>query len=415
MRLDMHSRRQIVEASYGEYQRAGRKEKAAILDRLVPTSGMNRDYLAHVLSSYGKSQTVELDGKPVRLVAKVPRKKRGEGKRGGRPRKYDEAFVAVLADIWGHNEYQCGKLLSPFIRGAIDFLAASKASVATLDYGITDEIRAKLLTVSPAEIDILLRPERKKLEIKGRSLTKAGPLLRDMVPVRTFFSWDERKPGFFELDRVAHCGLSNSGEFCWTLTVTDVATGWTEERALLNNAHRWTKEGISNIKSELPFPLYGIDSDNGGEFINKQLVDWCVENHITQTRGRPYRKNDNCFVEQKNGDVVRKTVGYFRFDTPAEHKALAEVYQCLCPLLNYWYPSIKIIGKIKLENGRYKKIYDKPKTPCERLLESPDVSEENKAELRRRRELYNPVVMKHALDIVRDRLLQLNREKVSMN
>jgi hypothetical protein len=133
----------------------------------------------------------------------------------------DAVFVAVLEDIWEHNEYQCGKLLSPFIRGAIDFLAASKAP--THDYGITDEIRAKLLTVSPAEIDILLKPARKKLEIKGKSLTRAGPLLREQIPVRTFFSWDERKPGFFEFDRVAHCGNTTSGEFCWTLTGTDVA------------------------------------------------------------------------------------------------------------------------------------------------------------------------------------------------
>ncbi len=149
--------------------------------------------------------------------------------------------------------------------------------------------------------------------------------------------------------------------------------------------------------------------DNGGEFINHQLLDWCIKNNIKFTRGRPYRKNDNCFVEQKNGDVVRKTVGYGRFEGQNAFNALADVYRFLNPLLNYWYPTIRLAAKEKLPSGRYKKIYEKdPKTPYQRLLESPCISEECKAELRRRAALLNPVALKRGLDEARDRLLKLS-------
>ncbi|MDR2597725.1 MAG: transposase family protein [Treponema sp.] len=155
--------------------------------------------------------------------------------------------------------------------------------------------------------------------------------------------------------------------------------GWTEERALLNNAHRRVKEQIVHTRDTLPFPMLGIDSGNGGEFINRQLLDWCFQNGIKFTRSRPYRKNDNCFVEQKNGDIVRKTIGYARFEGQNAANALAEVYQYLNPLLNYFYPTIRLIAKEKLPSGRYKKIYEKePKPPYQRLLESPDISDECK-------------------------------------
>ena len=208
---------------------------------------------------------------------------------------------------------------------------------------------------------------------------------------------------------VNHCGANASGQFCQTLTLTDVGSGWTEVCALLNNAHRWVKEQIEYTYSTLPFPMLGIDSDNGGEFINYQLLDWCIQNNIKFTRGRPYRKNDNCFVEQKNGDVVRKTVGFARFEGQNARKALSEVYRFLNPLLNYWYPTFRLSAKEKLPSGRYKKIYEKdPKPPCQRLLESPDISDECKEELRRRAAILNPVDLKHALDKARDRLLKLS-------
>jgi hypothetical protein len=292
------------------------------------------------------------------------------------------------------------------LRAMIGFLADDR------DFTVSDENRVLLVKVSPSTIDRLLKPVKKKLLLKGKSLTTPGPLLKNQIPVRVYFKWDERKPGFFEIDTVSHCGVSTYGEFCRTLTLTDVYSGWTEERALLNSAHRWVKENVAGVRANLPFPLLGIDSDNGGEFINHQLLAFCDEHHIQFTRSRPYRKNDNCFVEQKNGDVVRKNVGYHRYDTDAEHAALAEVYRLLCPLINFWYPTIKTTGKIKLENGRYKKIREKtPQTPYQRLLESPDVSAEDKTELRRRAALNNPVELQRLLNQAEDRLLLFNRQK----
>ena len=244
--------------------------------------------------------------------------------------------------------------------------------------------------------------------------------MKSQIPVRVCFNRDERKPGFFEIDTLSHCGSNASGQFCQTLTITDVGSGWTEVRALLNNAHRWVKEQIAYTKENLPFPMLGIDSDNGSEFINHQLLDWCVTNKIKFTRSRPYRKNDNCLrhkcrVEQKNFDVVRKTVGYSRFEGEKTQKALADVYRYLNPLLNYWYPTMRLIAKEKLPSGKYKKIYDKdPKPPFQRLLESPYISDECKAELHRRASLLNPIQLKQQMDIARERLFKLSVIEVSI-
>jgi hypothetical protein len=345
-----------------------------------------------------------LNGKYVKYTAKPPAKSRLKapvGNKTGRPEKYHKAFLKVLADIWELFDCQCGKLLAPLIRGIMDFLVN--------DFNLDDELYALLKTVSPATIDRKLRKAKERYRIKGIRTTKPGSLLKSQIPIRVTFDRDEKKPGYFELDTVSHCGANAKGQFCQSLTITDVGSGWTEECGLLNNAHRWVKEAIIRTRSTLPFPMLGIDSDNGGEFINHQLFDWCVQNGIKFTRGRPYRKNDNCFVEQKNGDVVRKTVGYARFEGQNALNALNEVYRYLNPLLNYWYPTLRLIAKEKLPSGRYKKIYEKEaKTPYQRILESPYVSDECKDELRLRAALLNPVALKRGMDEARDRLLKLS-------
>ena len=205
----------------------------------------------------------------------------------------------MLSGLWELFDYQCGKLLAPLLRGMMAFLK---------------ELSTLLQTVSPSTIDRKMRKAKERYRPKGIRTTKPGTLLKSQIPVRVCFHRDERRPGFFELDTVSHCGARAQGQFCQTLTLTDVGSGWTEVCALLNNAHRWVKKHIAKTQENLPFPMLGIDSDNGGEFINHQILDWCIQNDIKFTRGRPYRKNDNCFVEQKNGDVVRKTIGYARFE-----------------------------------------------------------------------------------------------------
>jgi hypothetical protein len=404
MGLDMKTRKKICNEIFKRYQKAGKKGKGKILDEYSKTLKHNRDYLAHLLSNWDKKRYATINGKSIKFVAKEPVKQRQEpqkGKKTGRPEKYSKAFYKVLKGIWELFDYQCGKLLAPLMKGMISFLAA--------EYDLCDKMRLLLETVSPATIDRKLKKEKERYKIKGISTTKKGTLLKNQIPIRVYFDWEERKPGFFEIDTVAHCGTRNSGHFCCTLTFTCVGSGWTEECALLNSAHRWVKEGVEKTRNNLPFPMLGLDGDNGGEIINHQLLDLCVQNNIMFTRGRPYRKNDNCFVEQKNFDVVRKTVGYHRFEGENAQKALAEVYKYLNPLLNYWYPTIRLIAKEKLPSGRYKKIYEKnPKTPCQRLLESPDIDEKCKAELRRRAAELNPIDLKRKMDEARERLFKLS-------
>jgi len=400
----MKTRKKVCREIYKRYQRAGKKDKAKILSEYSRTLDYNRDYLAHLLANWGKTRHSVLDGKLVKYAAKEPakgRQKATASKKTGRHGKYNEAFFEVLKGVWELFDYQCGKLLAPLIRGMIHFLA--------VEYNLDEERRALLETVSPATIDRKLRKEKERCRVKGISATKRGTLLKSQIPIRVCFDRDERKPGYFELDTLSHCGARASGQFCQTLTVTDVGSGWTEARALLNNAHRWVKERIIQTREDLPFPMLGIDSDNGGEFINHQLLDWCVQNKIKFTRSRPYRKNDNCFVEQKNFDVVRKTVGYSRFEGGKALKALENVYRYLNPLLNFWYPTMRLIAKEKLPSGRYKKIYEKdPKPPYMRLLESPFISDECKAGLLGRAALFNPIELKRRMDKARERLLKLS-------
>ena len=404
MRLDMHSRQEILKANFKDYQKASKKGRKELLDRLVPVIGLNRSYLATALGNYYKNESKTEAG------AKGKRKQRPEGKRGGRPVKYGEEFSKVLRMIWDEYGKPCGKLLVPMIRGMMDFLTESK----TPEYGISYEIRKLLEEVSGAEADILLKPAQKALEIKGVSTTRAVQTpLRSQIPVRTHFDRDTVKPGNFAFDTVGHCGGSASGQFCKTLTGTDVYSGWIEERSLLNAANIWVQQAISDIEATVPFPMTGAHYDNGMEFINGPLLKWCIQRHIEATRSRPYHKNDNCYAEQKNYDAVRKTVGYFRFDTPEECTALAEVYSFLCPLYNYWMPSFRLLTKEKQENGRYFKVYEKyPRTPYERLIESPDISSDNKEELQRRRSKQNPVEINRCLNEAVGRLLKINREKI---
>ena len=216
--------------------------------------------------------------------------------------------------------------------------------------------------------------------MKGRSGTKPGSLLRQQIPIRTFAEWDEARPGFFEVDLVGHDGGVGAGEFCQSLTLTDVATGWTEVRALRNKAQRWVHEAMEAVAGELPFDLLGLDSDNGSEFINNNLLAWCLEREVTFTRSRPWRKNDNCFVKQKNWAVVRRTVGYLRYDSAKELELLERLYRRLRLYTNFFQPQMKLVQKTRA-GAKVSRRYDTARTPYRRVLASPDVGDRAKAAL----------------------------------
>ena len=269
---------------------------------------------------------------------------------------------------------------------------------------------AKLLAISSATIDRLLKAERKKYQLKGKSHTKPGTLLKHQIPIRTFSEWNEQRPGFVEIDLVGHDGGNSSGEFAQTLDITDVCTGWTEMQAVKNKAQCWVFEALKDIRDRMPFDLLGIDSDNGGEFINDELYRYCIAEKITFTRARSYLKNDNCFVEQKNYSVVRRAVGYMRHDTPEELKVLNELYGHLRLYNNYFQPVMKLLEKTRI-GSKVKKKYDRPQTPYQRVLASPDISKDTKKWLRKEYAKLNPAELKRQTSRLQNKLIKISSAK----
>jgi transposase InsO family protein len=410
MELDMKATGKICARRCAEYRRAGKKEKGRILDEVLSDAGGNRDYWATKLRNYNRTVfAAGADGKSVKYVARD--RKKGEKHPGGRPKVYTEEFVKLLTGLWMDFGRRCPKRLLPDLRDMIEYLCADE------EYRIDEKNRALLMKISPAQASRLLAPARKKLEeIYGESTTKPGKThLRTRVPVRAYKSRAGAKPGFFASDTVAHSGGSPKGQYRKSLTFRDFYSGWMEARPLLNAAERWVREGAADVKAKLPFPLLGIHDDNGGEYINHNFIEWCIDQFIKQTRGRPNYSNDNCLAEQTNYDAVRKTVGYFRFDTQTEYDAMVVVYEYLCPLYNYWFHSDKLANKEYKPDGKTRKVYDKElKTPFERLLESPDLADEYKDELRRRKAEQNPVQMNRKLNEAVQKLLKINMEKRRM-
>jgi len=401
MGLTMQEKKAITREASKRYQQAGKKEKTGMLDELVKITKYNRKYLTHILANRGKTTTVRLEGKTAGLQSSPRKRKKG----GGRKPVYTEECVRVLRNIWIFFWYRCGKILAPFVREQMKFLVPR--------FHITPGVKKQLMKISPATIDRRLKADKKKLALKGKSGTRPGKLLKKHIPVRTYYADADKKPGFFEIDTVHHCGTTDSGEFCLTLSATDVYSGWVELRPLLNKAHKLVLETLPDIKSSLPFPLRGLDSDNGSEFINSAMLKWCASEHLQFTRSRPYRKNDNCFVEQKNNAAVRNFVGYGRFSSAAERDALAAVYRPLCLLLNYFMPTQKLISKTRV-GSKIKKVYDtKIVSPYQRLMISHNVSDDAKAELAARYRLHNPVVLQQEVHDAVDVLMSLKRTQKS--
>jgi hypothetical protein len=355
-----------------------------MLNEFITVTKLNRKYAIQLLKG----------------TLRNPLPHEGGHKPRGRPALYDPSVLPTLKRLWVLFGLMCGKRLAPTIR--VNLVVLEKFNELK---GLSEHTRQSLLRISPATIDRLLTQERINMRLKGRSHTRSGGLRKSQIPIRTFGEADQKVPGYVEVDLVAHDGGSGSGEFAQTLTLTDVDTGWTEMQAVRNKAQKWVFPALKLLVLLLPFRLLGINADNGGEFININLITWCQLTHVAFTRSRPYRKNDNAHVEQKNNNAVRTAVGYLRYDTQEELRLLNQIYSQLRLLLNYFYPSMKLMEKTRI-GARVKKRYDVPKTPYQRVLDSPHVPTASKAKLRKQFRTLNPAAITRTLVSLQNQLIK---------
>ena len=368
-KLSQQSKRELVEAVRDRYLRAGRKEKSKILDEFVAITGFHRKHAIRVLR-----QGYE----------------RGRDRRGRR-RTYSGTVLSVLVEIWRICGCICGKRLQPFLPQMVESL--ERHGELRLD----EETKRLLLQMSAATIDRRLAPYRQQRH-RGLSTTRPGTLLKQSIPIRTFADWDETQPGFVEMDLVAHCGDTTEGVYLYTLTAVDIMTGWTECLLLRQRSQLAVTAAVQELEGRLPFPLRGIDCDNDSAFINGTLKRHCEAGQLTFTRSRPYRKNDQAFVEQKNGDIVRGNIGYRRY-TSAQAAALVEaIYHDLHAYVNFFQPVRKLIHKER-SGAKVYKHYDEARTPHQRAMQLAAVQRRHKLRLQHEYLQLNPAALRRRIDV----------------
>ena len=300
-------------------------------------------------------------------------------------------MTEALKVVWEVSDHLCSKRLHPFLR---EFIGVLKRHG---EISISPEIESRLYQISPSTIDRLLAPYRTIEGHRPSTTTRSGKLLKSSIPIRTFSDWVEDKPGFLECDLVAHCGESTEGFYLNTLSAVDVATGWIECLGVWGKGQIRVGGAIHRVRQQLPFKLLGLDSDNGSEFINQYLYEYCLREGITFTRSRSYKKNDSCYVEQKNWSVVRRLVGYERYSSKAAIEKLNQVYYLLRLYVNFFQPVMKLKSKTRT-GAKVRKIYDIAKTPYQRLLDSGVLTEEKRGELRASFLRLNPASLLREID-----------------
>ena len=369
--MGKHEKKAYLKQIKPRYKRATKAEKQRILDEFCAVCGYHRKYAIRALNRRQSTQ---------------------RSRQSGRKPTYDrETIIEPLKRIWLATDQMCSKKLAaamplwlPFYDDAFEPLEAT--------------VKQQLLQLSPATIDRLLKPIRLITKTKGLTGTKPGSLLRNQIPIRTH-AWGITQPGFIEADTVAHCGNSLAGNFVWSLTMTDYHSGWTECRATWNKGAHGVITQIQSIEAQLPFTLKGFDCDNGSEFLNHHLLRY-FKNHpkrISFTRSRPYKKNDNAHVEQKNWTHVRQLFGYDRFDQPILVDLMNNLYQNEWSLLqNYFCPTMKLKDKQRL-NSKYKRQYHPPETPYQRLISSQHIDQTTKDTLNARYQTLNPFILQQQI------------------
>jgi hypothetical protein len=379
--MSQRSKKELVEEIRPRYLKAKKSEKKIMLDELVATTSYHRKYATRLLKH----------GFP-----------RRSSKKHGLPKVYHGEVVVALEQIWEVCGRICSKRLQPFLPEMVKVLERCG------ELQLPAETKSLLLQMSSATIDRCLGPARFEHPVRGLSTTKPGSLLKQAIPVRTFTPWDEDHPGFLEIDLVAHCGQTTEGQYLSTLTCVDLSTGWIECLAVRQRTQQAVFEAIQSMRTDLPFPLLGLDSDNGSEFINDLLYHYCLSEKITFTRSRPYQKNDQAHVEQKNWSVVRRLVGYDRFENDAEYLLLESIYADLRLYTNFFQPVLKLVSKQHVDKKLVKR-YDQAATPFQRTLASKDIPLEVKARLTNLYVRLNPVQLRTTIDEKVAKLWKLSR------
>ena len=395
MELSMRSRRELSEVTARGYRTAGRLAKGRILEQFCESTGYNRAYAAMLLRGYCKRHLVSNSSERLRLhTTKQSRC------RGGRPPVYDAQVQRVLVNVWRRFGWICGKRLAPVVHRCISSIRKDRFLHPSA------KVCAALQHISAATIDRLLKSARQKQRLRGISHTRSSGALTQLIPVRTFGDFSAVAPGHAQLDTVAHDGGRATGEYAFTVALSDVCTGWTERRGVQNRAERWIEAALEEIRQAVPFALKHLHPDNGAEFINHNLFTYCHRHQLQISRSRAGRKNDNCWVEQKNFDTVRKLVGYLRYSSPEALQALNELYRVQGVLQNYVLPSQKLLEKKRI-GSRVSKRYDKPLSPAERVLRHPQISKEVKAKVRRVLNTLDPLALADEVAQLQRRLLAL--------
>ncbi len=367
--MSYRAKRELLLQIAPRYREASSMLKEVILDEFVAATGYARKYAIRLLNH------------PANLKLTIARP---------RPPRYGPEVQQALHLAWTAANHICAKRLVPFL----PTLVTSLEQHGHLQ--LSEPCRLQLLSMSAATADRLLRPYRQQ-ERHGLSMTKSGTLLKKQIPIRTFQEWNDVTPGFLEADLVAHCATQADGSFLWTLTLTDIATGWTECLALLNKSQETVIAALKRAQHLLPFAMLGIDTDNGSEFINVELLTFCEQEQLTFTRGRPRHSNDQCYVEQKNGQIVRQVVGYDRFVGELAYRQLTELYRALRLYVNCFQPRVLLQAKQR-EGSKLRRTYDEAQTPLQRLLVSEALPANKQQELLRITQALDPLRLLQQLE-----------------
>jgi hypothetical protein len=375
--VSAQSKREYVQAIYQRYRRAARAEKRRILDEFCKVTGYHRKHAIRVLTG------------PAPGAPRPARSRRAT---------YSAAAIEALRAIWEAAGYPWSRRLHALLPLWLPWARRR----LRLRPAVEEQMRA----ISPRQMDRRLTPYRRRLTKRLYGRTKPGTLLKHHIPLRTD-RWDVSVPGFTEIDLVAHCGSFGDGEFVHSLNLTDIYTTWVETAAVLGKSQRAVQVALEELRQALPFRLRGIDSDNGSEFINQHLWDYSQAQEIQFTRGRPYKKDDNAHIEQKNWTHVRKLLGYVRYDSPVAQAAIHALYRHELRLFqNFFLPSVKLLSKERV-GSRVRRRYDAPQTPLERVLACPEIRPEVAAQLTRQRDGLDPFVLAHAIDQQLERIYAL--------